>query len=253
MTSVKIGADPEFYLTDRTGTPVSAHNLVPGTKKEPSPLPNGGAVQVDGVAVEFNIPPASTPKEFSDGIESALNDIRKIIPKEFTFNFKPYVEFPKVYFDELPPPVKELGCDPDFNAANGQQQPSPSIHADSPFRCFGGHIHVGWGAGMEGDGHFTDCCRLTQGLEYKVPVIWGFNATYNLEIKRRQLYGDRFSFRPKTYGVEWRTPSNVWLALGAEQWEYMFKKVKQTFEIMTTGGSPYVPVYYADHPTTFTR
>ena len=49
-----IGADPEVFVADSlTNTFVSAHDLVPGTKLEPFAV-NKGAVQVDGMALEFN-------------------------------------------------------------------------------------------------------------------------------------------------------------------------------------------------------
>mgnify|MGYP001584855390 CR=1 FL=1 len=55
---VTIGTDPEFFL-EKDGKPVSAHDLVPGTKHEPYPLGKSGAhVQADGTAVEINIKPA---------------------------------------------------------------------------------------------------------------------------------------------------------------------------------------------------
>jgi hypothetical protein len=55
----KIGADPEFFLRDKaTGKFVSAHGLIPGTKRQPMKV-DKGAVQVDGMALEFNIDPVT--------------------------------------------------------------------------------------------------------------------------------------------------------------------------------------------------
>ncbi len=48
-----IGADPEIFLR-RRGKAFSAHGVIPGTKKEPHNVEKG-AVQVDGMAVEFNV------------------------------------------------------------------------------------------------------------------------------------------------------------------------------------------------------
>jgi hypothetical protein len=60
---ILIGADPELFVFTRSGKPVSAHDLIPGTKYEPHEVGNG-AVQVDGVAAEFNIDPAANEDEF---------------------------------------------------------------------------------------------------------------------------------------------------------------------------------------------
>lgn len=235
MSTFKLGADPEFYCVRKSdGLRISAHELVPGTKKEPHALPSGGAVQADGVAVEFNIPPSSTAKEFSDNITATLNDVRKMIPNTFEFRFRPYVEFSKVYFEKLPDPVKELGCDPDYNAFTAQQQRSPSAKAESPVRCFGGHIHVGWGKNLEGQVHFEDCCNIIKELESRALIPY-YDATYYENKKRRTIYGSIGSFRPKPYGVEWRAPSNDWLASGPSYWMYMFRCVYSVFNRMSTG------------------
>ena len=58
-----LGADPEaFVVLKDGGIPVSAHGLLPGTKDKPFPVEKG-AVQVDGMAAEFNIEPAATEDE----------------------------------------------------------------------------------------------------------------------------------------------------------------------------------------------
>jgi hypothetical protein len=246
-----MGCDPEFYLT-KDGIPISAHDLVPGTKKEPHPLKCGGAVQVDGVAVEFNIPPSSTSKEFADNIEAALFEIRMMIPKKYTFNFKPFVEFDSLYFKELPPPVKELGCDPDYNAySDGAQQESPSIFADHPMRCFGGHLHFGWGSKLEGEGHMDDCVVFVKAMEAYQPYPY-YDTLYSISQKRRAIYGNSGAFRPKPYGVEWRSPDNTWLAAGPTTWKYMFDITKSVFHTMTEGKSDLCQPVRPVAKTTFT-
>ena len=66
-----IGADPEVFVTDKNNQFVSAFNMVPGDKAKPYPVPFG-AVQVDGMALEFNIEPASTRQEFIHNITCLL-------------------------------------------------------------------------------------------------------------------------------------------------------------------------------------
>lgn len=57
-----VGADPELFVSDN-GKLVSCHGLLPGTKAEPHRVERG-AVQVDGMAAEFNIDPAGDEETF---------------------------------------------------------------------------------------------------------------------------------------------------------------------------------------------
>ncbi len=112
--NITIGTDPEFFLI-RNGKPVSAHDLLPGSKDIPHELDNG-AVQVDGTAVEFNINPAKTAKEFANNVAIVLSQVREMVPPEYSFFFGPTVQYPKVYFKKIPLFARSLGCSPDYNA-----------------------------------------------------------------------------------------------------------------------------------------
>src|SRR5215468_8893096 len=106
------GADPELFLVDKNGTPVSAAGLIPGTKDKPFPV-EYGAVQDDGMAAEFNIDPASTYKEFTRNLRAVVAQLSGMIPKGLTLAALPAVRFSKEVFDAAPPEAKELGCSPD--------------------------------------------------------------------------------------------------------------------------------------------
>ena len=247
MSKIKLGCDPEFYLIDReTGHPVSAHNIVDGDKKNPAPLPSGGTVQRDGVAVEFNTPVSTSAKEFADNVNAALNDLRKMIPQKYQFRFMPFTNFNKEYFTSLPDTVKELGCDPDMNAYTGTYNRSPGKEAqDSPSRAFGGHIHIGWGKDLGGESHVKDCCLFIKQLEsLGIPDYAHAIATYESQVRRSALYGARGAFRPKSYGVEWRAPSNVWLQFGPRNWETIFTMAEAVFINMTEGRKRTIPAYH---------
>ena len=94
----KIGTDAEVFLVDKTGSPVSAVGIVPGSKNEPMPVleGNGYAVQRDNVMLEFNIPAASSAAEFSASIDKMLKHLSdefakprglKLVPKSsYHFN-----------------------------------------------------------------------------------------------------------------------------------------------------------------------
>ena len=108
---ITIGADPEFFV--KLGrTFKSAHGLVAGTKAEPSPLKDG-AVQVDGLALEFNIDPCDTAEKFDSCITSVLSQIRDIVPAKYSFEFVPTAKFTPLHMAKQPPEALELGCEPD--------------------------------------------------------------------------------------------------------------------------------------------
>ena len=105
-----IGADPEFFVK-KAGKVVSAHNLVPGTKESPFPVKNG-AVQVDGMALEFNINPAETFAAFESSLDSVLEQIIRMVPGYEIFADPPnpiagplmnsVADFGKAYLDAQP-------------------------------------------------------------------------------------------------------------------------------------------------------
>ncbi len=70
---ILIGCDPElFVFSENKKKIVSAHDLLPGTKEEPFAVPCG-AIQVDGVAAEFNITPADESRRFIQNIAIVKN------------------------------------------------------------------------------------------------------------------------------------------------------------------------------------
>lgn len=217
LDRITIGCDPEFFLKFKDMFVPAYITGISGSKKEPTKLNTGGAVQVDGMALEFNIPPVTNGKDFYDLTKETLFEIRKMVDKDLEFVFVPEATFPQVDFDATPAQYKELGCDPDYDAwANGLEKTPPEGSGNKPFRTAGGHLHFGWidmGGMHDFDcrdpRHIYDCNYLIKGLEqsdyYFVEherAIWSGRA---------RLYGSVGSYRPKPYGVEWRTPSNMWL------------------------------------------
>ena len=72
-----IGADPELFVSEN-GKLVSCHGLLPGTKLNPHRV-DKGAVQVDGMAAEFNIDPASNEEEFITNLNTVQNSLRELL------------------------------------------------------------------------------------------------------------------------------------------------------------------------------
>lgn len=201
-----IGADPELFVTNGRKN-VSGYGLIPGTKEDPHPVANG-AVQVDGMALEFNIDPAATEEEFVNNIKSVMSQLEAMVP-DYELVAKPTAKFSKKTISEQPPEALELGCDPDYNAYTGEENPAPEI-GDGLARTGAGHIHIGWTTDVDPKHpeHMEACCMIAKQLDYYLGVP---SILFDDDVKRRQMYGKAGCFRPKSYGMEYRTPSNAWL------------------------------------------
>lgn len=219
----KIGADPEFFV-QRYGRVVSAYGLVPGSKENPYKVPKG-AVQVDGMALEFNIDPAETYAQFEDHMTTVLDSIIRMVPgfevfvqplpesvqsRGFEKILAPVADFGAAYIDSQPKEAKELGCSPDFNAYTKQANPRPD--ANTPFRTASGHVHIGWTTepvDINDEGHLEACRALTKSLDAWLGLP---SLLWDNDDRRRTLYGAAGAFRPKPYGMEYRVLSNAWIA-----------------------------------------
>ena len=81
---ILIGADPEFFVKT-LGKLVSGFSLIPGDKENPHPV-DKGAIQVDGMALEFNIDPVQDEDSFFSNINTVLSQMAAMLPDhEFAF------------------------------------------------------------------------------------------------------------------------------------------------------------------------
>ncbi len=226
--AITLGCDPEIFVKDSRGY-VSGHDLIPGTKYQPYPVPHG-AIQVDGVALEFNTMPTGDEDSFVNAIEKVMARMESEFLKvrsDLTIAITPTATFDKGYFDSLPESAKELGCTPDFNAYTGGENDPPGT--TEPFRTGAGHIHVGWGNSFRVTkrDHFSKCISLVKQLDatlYPASLLWDHDN------KRRTLYGKIGAFRPKVYGVEYRPISNAYLSSKDIQ-RFVFRMTKKVSEL----------------------
>ena len=210
MSELTFGCDPELFLRNKkTGEFVSAHGVIPGSKKEPFKV-NKGAVQVDGMAVEFNIDPVKTGEEFAFSVKTVLAQLSEMIGPDLELVAKPTVHFSDEVFAAQPTEALELGCEPDYNAYTGEQNTPPNSSAK--FRTGAGHIHIGWceDVSVDDPDHVEVCRIVVQQLDYYLGVV---SHQWDDDRKRRQLYGAKGAYRVKPYGVEYRPLSNAWLNL----------------------------------------
>lgn len=205
MTKILVGADPELFVK-HNGKFVSAHGLIHGDKRNPFKVERG-AVQVDGMALEFNIEPAASDDEFYLNMTTVMDILKGMVP-DHEFALVPVAEFGKEYIDSQPPEAKELGCDPDFDAWTGHVNEKPNVGL--PFRTASGHVHIGWTKDMPTEEIFhVDACRA---VARQMDFFLGLpSLLFDRDTKRREMYGNGGCFRPKSYGVEYRTLSNAWL------------------------------------------
>lgn len=204
--NILVGADPEIFMM-KGGKFVSAHGAVPGDKKNPHKV-DKGAVQVDGMALEFNIDPAHNEQEFITNLTTVMATLKDMVPG-YDLNAVPVADFDEAVMLAQPQEALELGCEPDFNAwENGAVNPRPDGKVN--FRTGAGHVHIGWGNDFDiGDpNHLEACCMVVKQLDYYLGLG---SLLYEPDNRRRTMYGAAGAFRPKSYGVEYRVLSNAWL------------------------------------------
>ena len=230
--NITIGCDPEFFVRKKHGSRafVSAHGLIPGSKEYPHKV-DGGAVQVDGMAVEVNTDPTSNAVEFAMRIGWVLDNLNLLLGDKYEICIKPWSRFGKKVWDGTPDEAKILGCDPDFNAYTGVANVAPNAEAD--FRTAAGHVHIGWTKGVDINdaGHYMACRTLVQELDVQVGLL---SVLLDGSSKRRELYGKAGAFRPKSYGAEYRTPSNFWLKSNSLQL-WMFNQTQNAVDELLVG------------------
>lgn len=197
-----LGCDPEVFLFNMFSNEyTSSVGLIGGSKNYPMPINGeGDAVQEDNVTVEFNTPPCTTKEQFIEHINKNKEWIRA---KAAELQLEMKISASAVFTDQqlATPEAQTFGCEPDFNAWNGGQM-NPRPEADNPnLRSCGGHIHIG----LEKD---DDPLMVIKAMDLFVGCMM---LEFDTDSDRRKLYGKAGAFRPKSYGVEYRTASNAWI------------------------------------------
>lgn len=222
MDGITIGADPElFILNTDTEEFVCPDGLIPGTKDDPYKV-DGGAVQQDGFAAEFNIDPCTNYSDFADRIRGVRNQMQKMLPKGLQLVAVPTATFTQKEWDRASDQTKVLGCSPDYNA--WLLNVNPPANAEDRVRCAGGHLHIGWteNADYTDKEYFKASVDLVRQLDW---YLGGWSVIMDNDHQRRSMYGKAGSMRFKPYGVEYRTLSNFWLDDTGKYDTYVLQKV----------------------------
>ena len=241
-----IGCDPEVFVRNRNGfipARVVAPNL--GDKDHPTDFGDDTNGQIDGMALEFGITPTADPNVFVRRVKQALRHFDDLARSHSANNRLAIVPTAAFQFDnwrdQVNPADFELGCSPDFNAYSGRRNTIPKT-VPPGFRTAAGHIHIGWTSSEDpfSPGHFADCRDVVKQLDAMFQGYSGLYSNRQQEIGRRQLYGKAGAFRPKPYGVEYRVPSNAWLANAPDVWR-MHQLTMKAVQDLAAGE------YYPEH------
>lgn len=196
----RLGCDPEVFTVDaQTGKFLSIIGCIGAGKENPlqvPDLPNGFTLQEDNVAMEFGIPPAASADEFVAHIQTVLKAGLSKIPGRAFSNLSCTI-FPE---DQMQDPLAYIfGCEPDFNAWTGEENPKPKP-PHPLMRSAGGHVHIETKQDPKNVGRSFD-------LFCVVPSLFMDRGGD----KRRPIYGRAGAIRFKPYGVECRALSNFWI------------------------------------------
>ena len=229
VKKVLVGADPELFLI-KDGEFHSGFGIIPGTKDNPHPVPNG-AIQVDGMALEFNVEPTNVGSIFRHNVNSVLQTLREFVPAEYHFTIVPAVEFSTAHIASQPEQALMLGCEPDFNAYTMRENTPPETTGN--IRTAAGHVHIGWtkDADPSTHTHMVSCTALVQQLDCLLGLA---SVLYETDARRRTLYGRAGAFRPKPYGLEYRVPSNFWIS-ESNKIDMVFRMVQRAVSDLRAG------------------
>jgi len=203
---VSVGTDLEMFLYDNESERiVPCVGILDGTKEKPfkpAGYSKGYAIQEDNVMVEFNIPPQQDTNGFIVAVRTGramvLDELSKRYGSQYSLDTRTVAKkFNKAQLDSKQ--AQLIGCEPDFDAYEGGKvrinPPAPGM-----YRSCGGHIHLG------GDFKCPDWVAALF-AELFIGVRGRIQST---QTKRKDWYGKPGVFRPKPYGIEYRTPDNSW-------------------------------------------
>jgi len=198
MNTMRLGCDPETFLQDKNGSPISAIGYINADKWNPMQIPDmepGYTLQEDNVSLEYGIPPAASADAFVDSIQRVMAKSLDYLP-ELAFSKLSCIIFPE---EQMQNPLAYIfGCEPDFNAWTGKTNKKPEP-PHPLMRSAGGHVHVET---------TRDPIEVVRAMDLFLGVP---SVLMDKGEMRKTMYGAAGAHRKKSYGVEYRTLSNFWI------------------------------------------
>jgi hypothetical protein len=139
------------------------------------------------------MPPSTAAEEFRDKLIAHMEFAQSYYNVEFLMSDFAIYKKSQLRGSQ----ANTFGCEPDFNVyTGGMQSVAPPANG---LRTFGGHIHV---SGEMERTYMVVAMDLYVGLYC---TAMGYESA-----TRKELYGKAGSYRPKPYGIEYRTVGNGW-------------------------------------------
>jgi len=199
---IKVGHDSECFAYRKGIGLFPMIGLVGGTKHTPLPVP-GGTLQEDNVSIEMAIDCTADEDEFVELTHKVKQAMEaKVKEHNCTLLIEPSVEFSRQVIELNAPESEESGCEPDFNIYTKAENRYPSMHGDN-YRHGSGHIHVDCPIAVDSTKAMARLVMI-QDLFIKVPQ-WLIEGN----VPRNEVQGGFGNYRPKSYGVEYRSSSNI--------------------------------------------
>lgn len=222
-----LGGDPEAFIKDRkTGEIVTSCGRIGGTKGSGVLLPLTGGYKVrvleDNVAVEWNFTPYTDQYNGMDTIRTLIEYGNQWL-RERGFEMVPIAEHAFTTEELAIPKAQVFGCDPDFVAydtADQLRSVDPLVVGNNRF-C-GGHLHFGF--------ENTEKIPLPA-IAILIDMFIGLpSLPLDHQKARRKWYGLAGLYRPKSYGIEYRTMSNWWIR--PENYDHTHRMMRECFQLM---------------------
>lgn len=207
-----VGADPEIFIRSTCSGLIVASGEVLKKVKCSGVVP-------DGVQAEIHPYASNCTGQVGTTLLRVIVDWqKKLLKNGFTLDFTPTLELTEEEFSSLPTEARQLGCKPSFNIYGDRD-----LGVDSEtyrWRSAGGHLHMGFNMSYmslikehlgERLGDLVPLCDYLIGNTFVLFDRDPFAA------KRREVYGRAGEYRLPSYGIEYRTLSNVWLRSSALQ------------------------------------
>jgi hypothetical protein len=214
-----IGTDFEAFITDQENRVVPADNIFP-SEEDSIKLGNGNEVFYDGMQAEVKVGPSHCRGYVCDNLVQVFRRLNKDAEdKNLKLLLEPAVEINQQVMEAaVDPKSRMFGCEPHLAVELGGLPEIIDVDAARHMRRYaGGHIHLGV---INPDSCFhSDLNETLLSAEGRLrtvkmlDIIVG-NTLVMIERDqdrmRRELYGKAGTYREKPYGLEYRTPGNLW-------------------------------------------